>query len=694
MTTIVEPLWELRDISKAFPGVQALDNVHFTLYPGEVHALLGENGSGKSTLCKCIAGVHQPDEGQMLLGGRPVRFDHPLEARAEGVAIIYQDFSLVPALSVAENIFLGRPIRNERTGLLDWERMRRDTAALLEDLDLHIDPDTPVERLSVAEQQLIEIAKALSIDSSVLIMDEPTAALGLRETQRLLELIQRLATQGKAILYVSHRLDEVFQVADVVTIFKDGQLVAARRPVSELTMDQVVNMMVGADIEEHYPKEVHETEVPCLEVENLKTENGVNGVTFTVHKGEVFGLGGMVGAGRTEIARALFGLDERIEGTVRLEGKEVNFRSPAEAIAAGVGLVPEKRKEDGLFFNFPGPPNITMSRLKSLVSRFFLDLQQERAVGKEYVEKLSVSGNALENSVQFLSGGNQQKVVMARWLYSQARLLILDEPTRGIDVGAKLDVYNVINELTSNGIAVLLISSEYPELLAMSDRIAVIRDGQILHVTEAERLTEYQLTALASGAETSRATLQGMMLREAALPYLRALQGRLGQNVYLAILERGEMRILYLEEVNGSGQSAGTEIGSRAGAANALHATELGKVLLAYSPLAFLDELMDKRGLPAHTNSTITTVDGLQAELDVVREQGFALNREEHAPGVAGVAAPILDENDDVVAAVAVRGEAQMLEDEAFLQRAVEAVTETAAEISRAVAGNHFNGKR
>jgi ABC-type sugar transport system ATPase subunit len=494
-----QPLWELNHIYKSFPGVQALDDVSLSLYPGEVHALIGENGSGKSTLCKCVAGVYQPDSGAMLWQGQPVVSASPLEARQFGVATIYQEFSLIPTLSVTENIFLGRPLR--RAGTLDWATMRRRTGEVLNQLDVHVDPDDLVRSLSVAEQQLVEIAKALSADSTLLIMDEPTAAIGLGETERLLALVRRLAGEGKAILYISHRLDEVFQVADVVTIFKDGKLVCSRQPVSALTMHEVVRMMVGVDVDQHYPKEPNTRPEVSLEVRDLHTENGVNGVSFIVHKGEVFGLGGMVGAGRTEIARAIFGLDKPTQGQVLLEGNEVSFSSPASAIGAGVGLVPEDRKADGLFFNFEAPPNITIARLRSLVRSGFLSLPAEQRVGKEYVGKLSITPAALEKSVQFLSGGNQQKVVIARWLYSNARLLIFDEPTRGIDIGAKLDVYAVINELTARGIGILLISSDYPELLAMSDRVAVVRDGRILHVAAAGELNEQRLTAIASGAE-------------------------------------------------------------------------------------------------------------------------------------------------------------------------------------------------
>jgi ABC-type sugar transport system ATPase subunit len=377
--------------------------------------------------------------------------------------------------------------------------MRRMTNETLARLDIHIDPDDVVRDLSVAEQQLVEIAKAISLDSTLLIMDEPTAALGLSETQRLLALVRRLAAQGKAILYISHRLDEVFQVADKITVLKDGRLVATR-PTPQLTMSQLVRMMVGVDIEQHYPKESHVRQQVCLEVDNISTEQGVSGVSFAINVGEVFGLGGMVGSGRTEIACAIFGLDPLVEGTVKLNGKRVRFKSPRAAIAAGVGLIPENRKADGLFFNFEAAPNITVSRPTALLAGPFLSLTREERYGEEYIRKLSITPTALERSVRYLSGGNQQKVVIARWLFSRAKLLIMDEPTQGIDIGAKLDVYRVINELTAAGISILLISSDYPELLAMSDRVAVVRDGRILHITEASQLTEHELLAIASGA--------------------------------------------------------------------------------------------------------------------------------------------------------------------------------------------------
>lgn len=496
-----EPLWELMSISKAFPGVQALDGVSFSVYPGEVHALLGENGSGKSTLAKCLSGVHAPDSGQMIYHRKPVTFHNPIEARASGVATIYQEFSLVPTLTVAENIFLGRYPRTP-AGLIDWNTMRNGAVKVLDQLSLNIDPDAVVKTLSVAEQQLVEIAKAISMDSTLLIMDEPTAALGLVETQNLMEIIRKLTAQEKAIIYISHRLDEVFQIADRVTILKDGKWVATS-PLSDLKMRDVVRYMIGFDIDQHYPKEHNTQAVPCLEVENLSTQNGVQGVSFSVNVGEVLGLGGMLGSGRTEIARAIYGLDRIREGKIRLYGREVRFSSPADAIENGVGLIPENRKVDGCFFNFEAPKNITISRLKDILQGGFLNLNKEAEVGGTYVRKMSIHPTALEKSVQFLSGGNQQKVIIARWLFSQARLLLLDEPTQGIDIGAKLEIYKVINELTARGISVILISSDFPELLAISDRVAVVRDGHVIHISESSCLTEFELIGMASGVGES-----------------------------------------------------------------------------------------------------------------------------------------------------------------------------------------------
>lgn len=680
MSEISPPLWELRDVKKAFYGTQALKGVSIQIRTGQIHALLGENGSGKSTLIKCLAGVHQPDAGEILFRGAPVVLRHPLDARAHGVATIFQEFSLVPSLTVAENIFLGRqPHRSTR--LIDWDAMQVETVRVLRQLDIHIDPEAIVKNLSVAEQQLVEIAKAISLESSLLIMDEPTAALGLAETERLLRLIKRLAGQGKAIVYISHRLDEVFEVADIVTVLKDGNRIATR-PVAELKMGDVVKMMVGMDIEQHYPKVPHVKSVPCLEVEGLTTERGVNDVSFTINVGEVFGLGGMVGSGRTEIARALFGLDKRTGGTIRLYGREVNFSSPVQAIANGVGLIPENRKADGLFFNFEAPPNITVSRLMDVLRGPFLNPMREQQAGRQYVDKLSITPTAMEKSVKFLSGGNQQKVVVARWLFSQARLLILDEPTQGIDVGAKLDVYNVINELTEMGVSILLISSDYPELLAMSDRVAVVRDGRILHIAEASRLSEYQLLAIASGAEMDERLAYILKMREQAMPLVHMLREQVRETVHLAVLDEDQMRLLYLDKLGGE---QGLEMMSRAGGTAPLSCTGLGKVLLAFEPPERVEGWFKTQTIPQFTETTITDVDTLMAELAAIRRDGFGLDREEHERGIRCIAAPVFGPDGRVIAAISVTGPSQRMPDDLAGSDLRRQVVETARKISTAI---------
>ena len=491
------PVWELRHVSKAFPGVQAVADVSVSFARGEIHALVGENGSGKSTLVKMLAGVHRPDAGEILFQGHPLDITDPTAARLHGVAMIYQEFSLVSTLTVAENVFLGRLPRNA-TGLVDWRTIREQAVQVLARLGIAVDPDAIVRSLSVAEQQLVEIAKAISSESNLLIMDEPTTALALAETRRLHELIRRLAERGRSILYISHRLNEIVGLADRVTVMKDGRLVGTR-PAAEVSLTAIVRMMIGTDVKDHYPKEQHARPEPLLEVNDLRTASGVNGVSLTVHKGEVVGLGGMIGAGRTEIGRALFGADPATGGSMKLAGTPVKFKSPRDAVAAGVALIPENRKSEGLFFNFSGVPNVTVSRLAALLQGPLLSLHREQRLGREQFRELRIDPAAEWKSVRFLSGGNQQKIVIARWLFSRARLLILDEPTQGIDVGAKLEVYRLINALTARGLGVILISSDYPELLAMSDRVAIVREGRVLDIAPRGTLNEYSLIEAASG---------------------------------------------------------------------------------------------------------------------------------------------------------------------------------------------------
>lgn len=497
------PLWELDSITKVYPGVRANDGVSMTLYPGEIHGLLGENGSGKSTLIKILSGVHQPDSGSIRYLGQEVRLENPIAARRKGVSTVFQEFSLVPTLTVAENIFLGQPLRRGRF-LLNWKRMHQEAAEILNKLQIQIEPDRLVSELSVAEQQLVEIAKSIRQDAKMLILDEPTTALGEHEIQALHALLRRMKSHGVAILYISHRLDEVVALVDVVTILKDGKVVSTRED-SSLDIATIVRKMVGREIKQHYPKERNANDDILLEVRGLTSAGGVRDVSFSVRRGEVFGLGGVIGAGRTEIARALFGVDRILAGEVLIGQQRVDIRSPRQAIAAGIALVPENRKFDGLFFNFAGGPNISSAALKQITSMGLLQMRREEKVCRHFIDDLQISGSAASQLVTFLSGGNQQKVVIARWLFANSGVLLLDEPTQGIDIAAKVAVYKLINKLTAEGRAVVLISSDHNELIAMSDRIGIVREGTIVEIRDARDVDQ---THLVRASATERAQAQ------------------------------------------------------------------------------------------------------------------------------------------------------------------------------------------
>lgn len=480
------PLWEFVDISKAYPGVLANDKVCIRLMSGSIHGLLGENGCGKSTMIKTLSGVQQPDSGQVLHNGEPVVIADPQTARAFGIATVFQEFSIVPTLSVGENIFLGNMPRS-RFGVVDWKKVHADAAAVLAEMNVDIPTEAITGNLSVGEQQLVEIAKAVAIDARMIILDEPTAALGEDEIERLHQLLRAMRARGTAILYVSHRLDEVERIVDEVTILRGGRVVRASGE-TEINVAQIVSAMVGEDIGEHYPKERNATDEVILEARGIATRNGVTDATFTLRKGEVLGLGGVLGSGRTEIARAIFGTDEVTRGELVLNGQPVKFRREIDAIRAGLALVPENRKYDGLFFNFRASGNITAASLGSLSRLGVLDLRAEDRATHDLIRDLEISTQAEEKTVNFLSGGNQQKIVIARWLFSDAQVLIFDEPTQGIDIGAKIAVYKLINKLTRAGKSIILISSDHDELLAMSDRIAVVQHGAIRRTVPASEL--------------------------------------------------------------------------------------------------------------------------------------------------------------------------------------------------------------
>jgi ribose transport system ATP-binding protein len=482
--------WELRNVRKRFGAVLANDDVSLTLDGGEIHALLGENGSGKSTLIKILSGAYQPDSGTILNNGRAVELPSPHAARAMGIATVFQEFSLVPQLSVAENILIGRwagsPLR------IDWHGMRTAASAILAEMRIDLPVDRPVAELSVAEQQLVEIAKAIAQHARMLILDEPTTALASRETEHLFSLLRRLRDGGTAILYVSHRLEEVVRLADKATVLRNGRVVSSAEE-TPLEVSAIIDRMVGQAIANHYPKQRNATDELLLEVEGIASEGGAKDVSFFLRRGEVLGLGGALGSGRTEIVRALFGADELKAGVIRVKGMELRCREPGDAIAAGIALLTENRKTDGLFLNFDTCSNMTIANLAAFRRGPQLDLARERRAARELIRRLAIHPGDEAYPVESLSGGNQQKAIIGRWLHAGAEIFLLDEPTQGIDIGAKVAVYELINELTRAGKGVILISSDDEELLAMSDRIAIVRDGRVVRVDTASAITKSDL---------------------------------------------------------------------------------------------------------------------------------------------------------------------------------------------------------
>jgi rhamnose transport system ATP-binding protein len=494
------PAVGLRGISKTYGATQALVDVSMDLRANEIRALVGENGAGKSTLAKIVAGIHQPDAGTIELAGVATTLRGPADARARGIAVVHQEPRLFPDLSVAENVFLGHvPAGRFRT--VDWTAMREGAERMFGQLDVRLDPRALVRGLSMADQQLIEIARSLSYESNVLILDEPTASLSAHEVERLFEIVRRLRDRGVAILFVSHRLDEVFELCDQTTVLRDGRHVISA-PTKDLTTADLIRNMVGRAVM-LFPRVQSRVGEVLLEVKGLTRGDAFQDVSFDVREGEVVGFAGLVGAGRTEIARVIFGIDQRDSGTVRIGGKEVAFRSPSEAMAAGVAYLPEDRHQQGLVLDFSIAENVTLPILPRLFSRLFVNAATERTVGDDYAKRLDVRMTGVGQSASALSGGNQQKVVLAKWLATEPRVLILDEPTRGIDIGAKVEVHRIITELAASGLAILLISSDLPEVLAMSDRIIVLHEGRITAEIDREDASEESVmfAATAQGRE-------------------------------------------------------------------------------------------------------------------------------------------------------------------------------------------------
>lgn len=475
MATTGEPILRFEGISKFFPGVTALKTVSFAVNEGECHALVGENGAGKSTLGRIVAGIHTPEEGTLYLGGEAVRFTTPLEAVRAGVGMVHQELSFCPNLTVAENLCLGN--LPTRYGFLDRREMRRRARAMLDEIGSKIDVNVPISTLSTGQEQMVQIAGAVGTGARIIVMDEPTSSLASGEVTRLFDLIDRLKQRGVTLIYVSHRLEEIFRLCDRITVLRDGQHIATT-PVAEMTMEKIVQQMIGRPIEAYFPEHLSGTAgEERLRVEGLTSPGRFANVSFTVRAGEVVGLAGLVGAGRTEVAQAIFGLDRNLTGRVLVDGREVSIRSPRQAMKLGIGYLPEDRKKQGLVLALGGRHNLSLPILNRLTRLGFVRTGPERSLTREYFGRLRVRTPHLDAPTWSLSGGNQQKIAMAKWLASRCRILLIDEPTRGVDVGAKAEIHSLVDQLAREGTAILLISSELPEVLNLSTRIVVLREG-------------------------------------------------------------------------------------------------------------------------------------------------------------------------------------------------------------------------
>ena len=492
------PALEMRAITKTYPGVRALDGVSLTVGQGEVHALLGENGAGKSTLMKILAGAQSKDTGEILLDGQPVEIDSPQKAMSLGVSIIYQEFNLVPYLSAGENIFLGREPRASLPGFVNFKALFTEAQRVLDNLGVKIDARMPVNRLSIAQQQMVEIAKATSRKSRLIIMDEPSATLTDHELRALFSLIRQLKTEGVSVIYISHRLEEIIEVCDRATVMRDGKWIATE-DVKNLNREEIIRLMVGRELKDAIPKVPAPIGEPALEVRRLNRKGVLHDISFTLHKGEILGIAGLVGAGRTETARVIFGADSLDSGEILVNGCPVTIHSPQDAIKNGIGFVTEDRKHQGLVLGMTVRENSTLANLGAISSVGFINRSQEKQVAEKYRKDLATKTPTIEQAVKNLSGGNQQKVVLSKWLFTGSKILIFDEPTRGIDVGAKSEIYKLMNELAAQGVAILMISSELPEVLGMSDRILVMHEGKITGELPRSEASQERIMTLATG---------------------------------------------------------------------------------------------------------------------------------------------------------------------------------------------------
>ncbi|MCK5315173.1 MAG: sugar ABC transporter ATP-binding protein [Anaerolineales bacterium] len=493
----------MEGISKAFPGVQALKDVSFEVTRGEIHALVGENGAGKTTLMKILTGALPRDEGSISLAGTPVEIGSPSDAQHLGISMIHQELSLVPNLTVGQNIYLGREPQARLPGFIDWPKLYADAQKLLDRLNVDVNARTQVADLSIAQQQMVEVAKALSLNADLIAMDEPTSSLTDRETEVLFDVMNKFKEQGLSLIFISHRLEEVFEISDRVTVLRDGTLIGTKA-IDQLDEAIVVQMMVGRELGEMYPKaEVQRGDV-VLETTNLQDGRELHGVDLKLYSGEILGIAGLAGAGRTALAETIFGVRPAVRGRVKINSTSAKINSPSEAIQLGMGLVPEDRKQQGLFLNMTVRQNIVLSALDKLTRWSFINFNKADKLAGEFVKKLDIRTPSLRQVIRNLSGGNQQKAVIARWLTLNPRILILDEPTRGIDVGTKVEIHALMDELAQSGVGVLMISSDLPEVLGVSDRILVMREGRLVAEFTRDQATQDKIMhAATSGKENN-----------------------------------------------------------------------------------------------------------------------------------------------------------------------------------------------
>jgi ribose transport system ATP-binding protein len=486
-------LLEMRGIEKGFPGVKALQNIDFDLYPGEVHCLVGENGAGKSTLIKIISGVYQSDLGQIFLNGEGIQFHNPHFAQQMGINTVYQELDLVPTLNIAENIFLGKEFTTS-IGLLDKKRAEEESKLLLRGLGISFDVKQRIQDLGITYQQLVAIARALSRKSKILIFDEPSAALSLEQIKMLFDTIRTLKDKGIGIIYISHRLEEIFQIGDRVTILRDGKLIKTSN-VKDLDLSKLIGYVIGRSLQDQYVKERVEIGGSVFAVKGLSRKGILNDINFRLNKGEILGFCGLTGSGRTEVARSILGIDPKDSGDIFIDGQKVSIKSPAAAIELGIGLIPEDRKEQGVVLCRPVGENISLPLLRQICSTplGIINRRLKKDLEKEYISRLNIITPSPQHLVQNLSGGNQQKVVLAKWLASRCKILIFDEPTRGIDVGAKREIYSFMHDLVREGVSIIMISSELPELLALSDRILIMSEGSIVEELSFQVATQEKL---------------------------------------------------------------------------------------------------------------------------------------------------------------------------------------------------------